>query len=478
MTEQWRHLHPLTPWFRGGVTLVVLVGALLNLVRDHIFEAITFIQTQGALWLLLGVLAIAMAVTGYSLLWWHFARFRVGVDKVELKTGFIFRQRRSFRLDQLEAVDVVHPLVARLFGLAKLTLESAGGADSQLLLAYLRKSDAESIRAELLGRRATPLGQPPAPSGDLVSVATQTVTAAAADMFSPAATASAEERPLFQIPIRWTVRSFLRSPTPWGLAAATVAMVGVFIGLLFWMGPASLPSLVGLLSVVALAYRHFKNRLLDEAWFTAFTHPDGLRLRHGLTTTINQTIPARRIQAIRLTQSFWWRKPDWWRIEINVAGYGLSSKEVRTVLVPVADPTLAAVAIQAVMPEAVAPHTWALLDQAMHYDLRPAGFAGPSKRAGMLDPWTWCRNGYAASPFALVFRTHRFRRTVDLVPHDRIQQLHVTQGPLERRLGLANVLTLSMPGPIIPTMNHLDVAEAARLLAEEAPKAWFPQRVA
>jgi putative membrane protein len=471
----WRHLHPLTPWFRGGVTIVVIIGALFNFAQQNLLEAIEMIRTAGVIWLILGILAIAALVTGYSLVWWHFARFRVTADKVELRTGFIFRQQRSFRLDQLEAVDVVHPLVARLFGLAKLTMESAGGKDSNLQLSYLTKADAERLRADLLTRRA--FEAPVAATGDLIGAAASALTDAATDMITPTATISAEEQPLFQVPPKWTIQAFARSIAPWLTAVFGLGGTVVVLVLAFVIGPEVLGGLVLGISGIFAVGSMLKKRIIDELWFTAFTHPDGLRLRHGLTTTINQTIPAKRIQAVRLSQPLLWRKPDWWRIEINVAGYGDSSKEVRTTLVPVADPGLAALAIGAVMAEAAAPETWELVDQAMHCAERPEGFIGSSAKARTFDPLTWTRNGYTSSDFALVIRRGRLQRQVEIVPHTRIQLLALQQGPLDRYFGLTHVWIHSMPGPISPCLPHLDAADAAAFLEAEAPRIWFPQVV-
>ena len=81
-------------------------------------------------------------------------RFAVTDEAVHLRTGILFRQQRQARLDRLQAVDVVQPLLARLVGLAELKLEVAGGSGSAVSLAFLREADAEALRAELLALAA------------------------------------------------------------------------------------------------------------------------------------------------------------------------------------------------------------------------------------------------------------------------------------------------------------------------------------
>src|SRR5207342_675288 len=51
-------------------------------------------------------------------------------------------------------VDVVQPFVARLAGLARLTLEVAGGSDSKITVSYLTESQANALRNHLLARAA------------------------------------------------------------------------------------------------------------------------------------------------------------------------------------------------------------------------------------------------------------------------------------------------------------------------------------
>src|SRR5699024_1774932 len=98
--------------------------------------------------------AVALAVLGavlLGLLSWWFTRYRLGADTLEMHTGAIFRQHREVRYDRIQAVDLVRPLLARLCGLSEVRVESAGGGDSHVAIAYLRHADAEAVRSRLLG---------------------------------------------------------------------------------------------------------------------------------------------------------------------------------------------------------------------------------------------------------------------------------------------------------------------------------------
>ena len=445
----WQRLHPLTPWLRGWVVIVALAGYALSQAQNYYDK--TEDMTTGdiehlllvALLVLLGVFLIA---TAWNYVWWRMTRFRITDDSVELTTGIIFRRHRSMRLDQLEAIDIVHPLVARIFKLVELKLESAGGADSYLSLMYLSAPKAEAVRSQILAQRA--LDQAPAPPNQ------------------------EDNNPhLFRVPPSWTIRSYLRTLQPWVTLAALIASVVLSI----WMGTWG-----GVFAIVPLFYGFFKvlwTRIVTEMGFTGYVYPEGIRLTHGLLTQINQTIPASRIQAIRLRQSLWWRGPDWWRIDLNVAGYGApsnqgpSNNENRTLLIPVADPGMALTAVSSVMPRT--PEIWSVIDYAMHgTDFRTGsgpGFVGSPPSARLFDPVAWRFQGYAHTPYALVIRTGRLTRTITVIPHDRIQAISIDAGVWQRRRGLATCTLDSTPGPITASIPHLSSPDAATLIDAEEP---------
>ncbi len=48
--------------------------------------------------------------------------------------------------------------------------------------------------------------------------------------------------------------------------------------------------------------------------------PDGIRVRRGLLSTVSETIPIRRVQAVRQIEPLWWRLFGWCRLEVDLAG--------------------------------------------------------------------------------------------------------------------------------------------------------------
>ncbi|MFS0703717.1 PH domain-containing protein [Cellulomonas sp. 179-A 9B4 NHS] len=283
--------------------------------------------------------------------------------------------------------------------------------------------------------------------------------------------AAAPEQQVYDVPMPRLVRSILRSTSPWVFVVVVVAAVVAVVvtgdvGPLFVVVP-------GALGVGGYVW----GRLNVAATFRAATSPDGIRLRHGLTETRTQTVPPGRVQAVRLTQGPLWRRPDWWRVEMNVAGYGAEAAN-ESVLHPVATRQEAAVALWLVLPDLGTDDPLGALDAAFDGQGDAGGFTPAPERARWLDPLGWRRHGVLVTRTALVMRSGRWWRTVVVVPHERTQSLAVTQGPVQRRLGVATFVAHSTPGPVTPQVAHLDGAVAGALLGEQAERARQARAVA
>ena len=74
--------------------------------------------------------------------------------------------------------------------------------------------------------------------------------------------------------------------------------------------------LIFLVTLVPMVWR----RLATDYGFTLAQSPDGIRIRRGLLGTVAETIPLRRVQAVRMVEPMLWRPLGWCRLEIDVAG--------------------------------------------------------------------------------------------------------------------------------------------------------------
>ena len=163
-------------------------------------------------------------------------------------------------------------------------------------------------------------------------------------------------------------------------------------------------------------------------------------------------------------------------MRVNIAGYGVGAEEASTesVLLPVGPRSEVLAVLALLVPDlgtAPGEHPADLVSAALSGTGTDGGFVCSPRRARWLDPWVWRRNGFRATAEVLMVRTGRFGRDLVLVPHARTQSVGVEQGPLLRRLGLADFTLHSTPGPISPRVAHLDAGDAARLLDEQAARA-------
>ena len=439
----WRRMHPITPALKGWKALVALLAIVAYNMTDNIRNIGELLQDGRWRYVVAVVLAIAAVGFLYATIAWRVTKFVVDDEAVHLHTGVLFRQQRQARLDRLQAVDIVQPLLARLTGLAELRLEVAGGAGSAVSLAFLRESDAEALRAELLARAAGLRVRP-----------------------DEAPAARAPEQSVFEVPMPRMLASTLRSSaTGWFVVSVVVIVVSAVAthesAPVFTLVPA-------LLGVGGAMW----TRVNQGANFRAAISPDGIRLRHGLTEARAQTVPPGRVQALRFTQGPLWRGPDWWRVEMNVAGYGgEKDQQTENVLLPVGTREEALLALWLVLPDLQVDDPRALLDAALAGSGEAGGFTSVPRRARLLDLVGWRRRGFLVTDRALFVRYGRIVRRLVVVPHERTQSLALKQGPIQRKLRVASIDVHSTAGPVHPMVEHLDEAVAAALLDEQTERA-------
>jgi putative membrane protein len=86
--------------------------------------------------------------------------------------------------------------------------------------------------------------------------------------------------------------------------------------------------------------------------------------------------------------------------------------------------------------------------------------------------WLQFRNlGVAHDDLVLAARRGFLTRRVAVIPHARTQSVGVTQGPWQRRLGLASVQVDSTPGPVSIVGLHRTAGEARRIAEEQLVRA-------
>ena len=439
----WRRMHPVTPAVKGWKVVAVILAIAVQQAGNNVQEAGKLFGGRGWLIALGLIVGGALIGFGYAAIAWRMTRFAIDDEAVYLHSGVLFRQQRKARLDRLQAVDVVQPVLARILGLAELKLEVAGGSRSAVSLAFLKEDDADALRSELLARAA----------------GVRRVEGAPRPVATP-------EQALLEVTPTRLIASLARS----GLSIVIVLGLAGLITAVVMSGELStifvmIPAALGLAGF-------YWNRFTREFNFRAAISPDGIGLRHGLLESRSQSVPPGRVQALRLTQGPFWRGPGWWRVEMNVAGYSSAEgQSTENVLLPVGDRDQALVAIWLVLPDLGVDDPRALLAVAMDGRGGDEDFTAMPRRARWLDPFAWRRTGFVVTERALLIRSGWFVRRLVIVPHERTQSLGLEQGPVQRKLKVASLVVHSTPGPVSPRVPHLDASVARELMTEQSARA-------
>jgi putative membrane protein len=86
--------------------------------------------------------------------------------------------------------------------------------------------------------------------------------------------------------------------------------------------------------------------------------------------------------------------------------------------------------------------------------------------------WLQYKNlGVAHDEQVLAARRGFLTRRVAVIPHARTQSVGISQGPWQRRLGLASVQVDSTPGPVSIVVLHRSAGEARRIAEEQLVRA-------
>lgn len=452
----WRRVHPLSPLLRMwavlvGVAAVIAAQQLETLGRLRDLLADSALPT--------GLVALAVLVAlpvvflfGWvvSLPWWRATGYRVDDEEIAVRRGVVSRQLRTARFDRVQAVDLVEPLAPRLFRLAGVRVETAGGSGSSVGVEYLPRSDAEDLRARLLALvhgapdRADDRNDRNCTVGTLPGDSTRQV-----------------------VPTIPVTRSLVAAAVS---GASLTVVVGLVVALATPAGPAVLvPVLLGAVPWVW--------GVLNTSWrFTANLDGDVLGITFGLTERRRQSVPLARVHAVEVSQPVAWRLFGWWRVRVDVAGYGddSGSDGATTTVLPVGDLPTALHVLGVLSPLDVRETT-----AVAHPEGRDrAGFPGARtylspRPARWVSPVDRTRQGTTLvagpdgdGPLRAVV-THRglLRRVVAVVSPAHIQELSYRRGPVQQALGLAGVRFDLVPGPVSMAGRDLATADAEDLVS-------------
>jgi putative membrane protein len=433
-----------------------------------------------------GALVLAAALAGMLLLakWLAWRRFRygVGADEIVIESGVLHRNRRSIPFDRVQDVDIERTFLARLFGLAKVRIETGAGGKDEGLLDSVSLAEAHRLRETVRAWRIDGAPAAPAEPGEahasrpvfamdvprlllfgvfnfsLVYIAGLFALLQTFDRFLP-----------FDIydPARWVglVGDYL--PHRWTLGAiAGVLFVAALLG-----------SVAGVLRTLA---RDYGFRLSLEG--------DRLRRERGLLTRSEVVIARRRVQLAQISGGPMRALFGWSGLSFQTLGAG-TDRSGHQSAAPFATRAEIEGVLAEVPPLRLPPPPELIRVSRRHIVRSAAGKLAPAL-AAILGLALWERAALLllallpllAVAAALERRCHRYalagdllfvvrgvwRRRLWLVPLRNVQSLSLSRGPIQRRLGLATLAIDTAGASMLNSPRIVDLrADAAAALAAE-----------
>ncbi|HWL01555.1 MAG TPA: PH domain-containing protein [Microbacteriaceae bacterium] len=465
---EWHRLYPATPFLRGGIVVIAILGYLIVQFRDvfigifigtvagrepHEDPMTRWLLEHSALALLI-VFGLLVAIIGFGWLSWRMHTYRVTDELIEEREGVIWRRHRRGRLDRVQGVDIVRPLFPRIFGAARLEISMAG-SDGSIRLSYVASARADELRAGILaaaslrrrteaqedGAESHPLPgplHPPEDSGTRTSRLQGAIVARANEFLTPELREPVAASSLVTMhPGRLVGATALRFGTAMLLVLAGAVLATIYRPELLFV---IIPILIGVYGFAA-------REVLRSLQYSIASTPDGIRIGYGLLSTTNETLPPGRVHAIELSQPLFWRPFGWWRVRINRASASVrdgGAAQANTTILPVGtiEETLRVVGL--ILPD------WT----------EPADFTVSPRRARWVRWFSWRRNGFAFDDRTVVLRRGRFWRTLTLVPLARVQSVGIEDGPLTRAMRLARVDVHTVVGVVRARVGALDAQDA------------------
>lgn len=409
---EFHHVHKLTPLLRAWSVLFALIIFAATTASNQFIKFVRMLFSTSLVETLqaLGGLALgALLAFLISLLWWRVSGYRITRNNIAFRRGLLRTKIRTARLDRIQGVDVIQPWHARLFGLAAVRIETAGGGDSRIEVGFIRRDEANQLRARLLGE-----------------------TEEGKQLVAP-------------IPItRSLAAAFFSFPTVFTIASTTLTLSLE----LTWA------------SVLPVLFATIPNiwRILDGSYqFTARRIDNKITVTYGLANLQRKAVPVERVHATEMYQPPLWRPFGWWRVRVSVAGYGEGSKGA--VLLPVGTYDTAVrlveevgLAFETLEPRAVNPD-----------------YSSP-RRARIVSPFDAHNQGFTLTDTLAVEHRGWLTRRVSIVFRKNIQELSVRWGPLQQLVKLSSVQLHLVTGPVRMAGRDLSAQDTKELVGRLAPR--------
>lgn len=495
--HNWRRLHVATIAIEFLKVLRSILGLFVIILLTR--SAGGREDTSELPFVILGSLTVFGALAKY--LTYSFA---VSDGNLIIRSGWLFRQNRTIPIDRIQNIGLKRGVVHRMLGVVDLEIETASGRGAEATISVLGVEEAEKFRQELLGPEHRPAVSVQTGTKALVperlTAGFSVYKAQLGELMLAGATSNragailAFFGSLIVIPgtvpeLRELHGRFLQMFSG-GSGSALTAYVSATLFLILggWI--------ISIVQAV-IQYYGFEIRQGDGKLYRKF----------GLLTTIENVIPQRRIQMMRIQSPIVQRWLGYCSLDASTAGTFAESdqggrqalcpivsiddsREVARRVLPGYDPSRvvwipvhpASVVINGIRISIVLS---ILIGIAVAYlSWSPYAFAGVVAVGFGVAYLQYRARAYSASSDFVVSRSGVLTQNTYVVPIKKVQHLSVTQSPAQRRWGLA---TLHVATAAELSGGRLEIADIPQVDAEallleltkgaSSAGAWLPDGV-
>ena len=427
-------------------------------------------------------------------------RYRIGSDGITLRSGLLQRSQREIPFSRIHNVGVHQSLLHRLFGVAEVRLESAGGDKPEAQMRVLGLADALALERLVRHRGAT--------GGDAIAATGTTGAGTGVGDDTLLALPTAEVVRLGLVSNRgliviaaafglfWQLFPNERLATRMAtrMARDSIDQVAGYAGSLQlgWIGLAATALLAVAVFIVLLRLLSVALALAQYHGFRLSQAQDRLTVERGLFARMRSSVARRRIQAWHLQETLLhrWLRRRTLRIDTATGGREDDPRKLRE-LAPIATADTCDALAARLLPAGSAwpPAQWQSLPRRAWWRLFAGAvpwilllaaalawnFGPPGLLVLLWLPWSayaaWRQAGYMAwvvDERLVAVRGGWWSRWWRFAEVDKLQALRLQRSPLDRWLGTATLwLDTAGAGAMAPPLRirFLPVDQARALLA-------------
>jgi putative membrane protein len=490
-------LHPISVPYRAvsrGVTVastLFFVGVVASGAIDAVGGTVTLPLLAGGF----------LAGGAYEVAYYRRFEYDLTADTFDITSGVFGRREREIPLHRIQNVDISQNLLQRALGVAVLTIETAGGGETEASLRYVGYDEAKRLQGDL--RRDADRREPDATAETTTAVSGTDGEAepiGATDGRDRATRRAESEELLFSIRPHELVLLSVASVNPGALVLSVlffpyVELVDVSTLVAFAVPGGARPAIT--LVVTRLAALVLGAWLISAAMtlaryydFTLSRVGDELRYERGLLQRYSGSIPLEKVQTVTVSDNPVTRAAGYATLVVETAGYTAGQTGAESA-VPLADRERAYGLAQSVEsfddPEFTRPPKRARERYAVRYTLAVGALTATlyalSLAHGGFERWyaalallaavpvaahvAWRNRGYQSQDDHVLTRVGFWTRTTKVVPYYRLQTVVRSRSVFQRRRNLAD-LTADTAGSFSlrqrdATAVDIDDEDAARL---------------